>query len=67
MVKQTNTTKMEKNTGKPIVHRRLRRPVVYHRGRRHLAGPRTLSSPGYTQSNGFHKTSKIESNTNSQK
>jgi hypothetical protein len=70
MLRQTNTTKTEKNTGKPIVHRRPRHPVVYHRGssRRHLVGPNhALSSHGLTKSNGSQKTSKIESNTNAQK
>jgi hypothetical protein len=70
MVKQTNTTKMEKNAGKPIVHRRPRHRVVYHRGsgRRHLVGPdRALSSREHAESNGSHKSSKIESNTHAQK
>jgi hypothetical protein len=78
MPKQTNTTKTEKNASKPV-HRRLRYPVVYHRGNglRHLVGPHhTLSSHGHaaapltdqrTQSNRSHKTSKAESNTNAQK
>jgi hypothetical protein len=69
MLKQTNTTKTEKNAGKPIVHRRPRHPAVYYHGiRRHLVGPNhTLRSHGDNESKGSHKTSKIESNTNAQK
>lgn len=69
MLRQTHTTKTEKNAGKPIVHHRPRHSLVYHRdsGRRHLVGPNhTLSSHGHTKSNGSQKTSKIESNTNAQ-
>jgi|SRR5215467_9580132 hypothetical protein len=70
MLRQTNTTKSQKNAGKPIVQRRPRHGVVYDQrsGRRHLVGPKhTLSSHGHTKSNGSQKTSKIESNTNAQK
>jgi len=67
MLRQTNTTKTEKNGGKPIVHRRPRHAVVYHHrsGRWHVVGPdhMLLSSHGHTKSNSSQKTSKIEGNT----
>ena len=70
VLKQTNTTKTQKNASKPVVRRDPRHPVMYHRGkgRRHLAGRgHMLGSHGHTQSNGSQKTSKIGSNTNAQK
>ena len=70
MLKQTNTTKAEKNAGKRIVHGRPRHAVVYHRGsgNRHVVGRNhTLSSHGHPKSNSSQKASKIEGNINAQK